>query len=396
MRISSRAMPAALLSAVLVLPTASVADRVDQTAARQADQRGTTSLTAPVVQPGRGDAPSDRALVQGSVSFTPAEKGRRVVVERRTEATEWVKVTTVSQDSAGVARFTGAPTSATGEPYLYRGVALRAPGLPEFAASEESTARWQPAFTDEFSGSVLSPQWADRASESASRECSTVGDPRARSIGGGTLKLRAILDPGRRESRCKVAGENLRYYLNGQISTDHLDATGDFTYGTFAARIKFPANRGQHGAFWMQPTKGASDEGTAAASGAEIDVVEFFGKGYQQGGLASFLYNYGVRDRSGDPVKIGELAPAATRMLPTGDAWWKRYHVFSMEWTPNSYTFMVDGRPHFRTKRGVSGVDEYLILSMLTSDWELLQARKLGVSPGGATQVDWTRVWQRG
>lgn len=395
MRLSSRVLSVALVSAVLVLPTASVADRADRAATPQVEQRGTTSLTAPIVQPGRGHAPSDRALVLGSVSFKPAEKGRKVVVERRTATSEWAKVTTVRQDRTGVARFTAAPATSTGEPYTYRGVALRAPGLPKFAASEESTATWQPAFTDEFSGSTLSPQWADRVSAASSRKCSTVGDPRARSIGGGTLKLRAILDPERRDRRCKVSGKKLRYYLNGQVSTDHLDALGDFTYGTFSARIKFPANRGQHGAFWMQPSKGASDEGTAAASGAEIDVVEFFGKGYQKGGLASFLYNYGVLDRSGDPVKIGGMAPKATRMLPAGDAWWKRYHVFSVEWTPSRYTFMVDGRPHFTTKRGVSGVDEYLILSMLTSDWELLQAKKLGVSPGGAMQVDWTRVWQR-
>ena len=133
-----------------------------------------------------------------------------------------------------------------------------------------------------------------------------------------------------------------------------------------------------------------------AVGGPKVATFDCYGTLVDwEGGLASFLYNYGVLDRSGDPVKIGGMAPSATRMLPQGDAWWKRYHVFSVEWTPNSYTFMVDGRPHFRTKRGVSGVDEYLILSMLTSDWELLQAKKLGISPGGAMQVDWTRVWQR-
>ena len=34
-------------------------------------------------------------------------------------------------------------------------------------------------------------------------------------------------------------------------------------------------------------------------------------------------------------------------MLPRGDAWWKRYHVFTLEWTPRSYTFSVDGRVHW-------------------------------------------------
>ena len=67
-------------------------------------------------------------------------------------------------------------------------------------------------------------------------------------------------------------------------------------------------------------------------AGAEIDIAEFFGKGYQQGGLASFLYNYAITD-SATASKIGGLAPSATRMLPPRDAWWKRFHVFSLEWT---------------------------------------------------------------
>ena len=206
----------------------------------------------------------------------------------------------------------------------------------------------------------------------------------------GTLRLQVRLNPAKRNRTCRVDGERLRYYLNGQVSTQHVPHA--FTRGTFAARIKFPRQRGQHGGFWMQPVRSRYLPGRPARSGAEIDVVEFFGKGYPEGGLASFLYNYGIERGT---KKIGGVWPRATRMLGRRDAWWKSYHVFSLEWTERSYTFSVDGRVHWRTGRGVSGIDEYLILSMLTSDWELLQAKRLGIRPRGTMKVDWVRVWQR-
>jgi beta-glucanase (GH16 family) len=186
-----------------------------------------------------------------------------------------------------------------------------------------------------------------------------------------------------------------KYYLNGQLSTQSARRPFAQTYGMFAARMKFPEKRGKHGSFWMQPMKRQYLEGNPKDSGAEIDIVEFFGRGYADGGLASFLYNYGVLGRDGKPKKIGGMAPSATRSLPSNDAWWKNYHVFSLEWNRKRYIFRVDGREHFRTSAGVSGVDEYLILSILSSDWELRDAQKLGVRPLGTMKVDWVRGWTR-
>lgn len=369
-------------------------------AAAAAPQRGSTSLSAPIVQPGRRDASSTKARLTGTVKFRPIRRGRPVIIQRRVPGGPWRKVAKRRQNGAGVVQFTAAAHTSGGTPYSYRGVARRWRGTRQFASRERSAATWSPVFREEFRGRSLGPQWRDRPAPSSSRKCSRVGDPRARSVGRGTLKLRVRLNPDRRGRTCRIRRGpdkgRYRYYLNGAVSTAHLPVgEGAFTRGTFAARIKFPRPRGQHGAFWLQPRQGQSDHGTAANSGAEIDVVEFFGQGYPQGGLASFLYNYSVRDRRGDLVKIGGMMPRATRMLPRRDAWWKRFHVFSLEWDRRSYTFSVDGRPHFRTRRGVSGVDEYLILSMLTSDWELRQAKRLGIRPRGTMQVDWARVWQK-
>ena len=361
--------------------------------ASKARQSGVTSLTAPVVQPGGRPASSSKARLAGSVQLTPARPGRPVVIQRQVAGGPWKRVARKPQNKAGAVHFTG-PASAGREPFVYRGVAARWQGLGKQAARPQSAAVWAAAFTDEFKGRKLGPQWADRRTESSSRKCSKVGDRRASVVRRGTLRLRVMVNPHRRGDTCRIRRGpdqgSYRYYLNGQVSTQ--DVPHAFTFGTFAARMKFPRTRGKHGAFWMQPLHRRDLQGRPGKSGAEIDIAEFFGQGYPQGGFASFLYNYGINAGS---TKIGGMAPRATRMLPRGDAWWKSYHVFSLEWTKRAYIFRVDGREDWRTRRGVSRIDEYLILSLLSSDWELRQAKKLGIQPKGTMHVDWTRVWQK-
>ena len=390
LRLRRTALSCALLATALCL----VAVPADPTPARavaaRVAQDGTTSLSAPVVQQGRRPASSEQARLTGAVSFSPARRGRPVVVQRRLGEGAWHRVTIRRQDGSGTVRFTGPGYASGGTPYTYRGVARPYAGLPAQAATSTSADSWTPAFTDEFSRRRLGAAWRDRASSASSRTCSKVGDPRMSRVRSGTLQLSARLDPRRRHRTCRVEGERLRYYLNGQVSTQHVPHA--FTHGTFAARIKFARKRGQHGGFWMQPMRPRYRPGRPARSGAEIDVVEFFGQGYPEGGLASFLYNYGIKRGT---EKIGGVVPQATRRLGPGDAWWKSYHVFSLEWTKKAYTFSVDGQQHYRTTRGVSGINEYLILSMLTSDWELAQAKRKGIQPGGTMKVDWVRVWQK-
>lgn len=393
--------PALVLSALaLVIPLlgvlgpAGVAAPAAEAAIRQS---GSTALSPAIVQPGAKVAAAKKARLSGMVKFKPARKGRPVVVQRKVRGGAWQKVTTVRQNRAGVVRFTGPARNARNKPFSYRGVAQRWNGLRAAASKPQSAAVWHMKFDDEFNRKRLGPLWKNRMSNAASRQCSTVGARRMSRVGGGALHLSVKRDPNRLGETCEVSIDGkqvaLDYYLNGQVSTQHLESgVGAFTRGTFAARIKFQQNRGQHGSFWLQPVSPQYLEGRPAASGAEVDVVEFFGKGYPGGGLASFLYNYGI---DGGKTKIGGVWPKATKALPAGDSWWKNYHVFSVEWTRKMYIFRVDGREHFRTKRGVSGIDEYMILSLLSSDWELAEAKRLGVKPGGTMDVDWVRVWQK-
>lgn len=393
---------AAIAAAAVVVATLTdtgAATAATTTAAGVA-QTGKTRLSAPIVQPGGRPTSSSRANLTGTVTFRPVHKHRPVTVQRRVvhedgSATAWQKVAVRRENGKGQVDFTGAAYR-KGDPFEYRGVARRLPGKPKIVATGQRADVWQPVFFDEFNGRrSLGDKWLDRTSDSSSRKCSRVGDPRASQVRRGTLRLQVKPIRG---SHCRIrrGPDKGRYkrYLNGQVSTQHLGDAGAFAYGTFAARIRFPKLRGQHGAFWLQPTT-RKDGARPRNAGAELDIAEFFGKGYRKGGLASFLYNYGILDRHHNPKKIGGMQPDATRMLPGRDNWWKRYHVFSLEWTPRAYTFSVDGRQHFRTSKGVTEVPEYLLLSQLSSDWELKQAKKHGINTvRGTMHVDWARVWQ--
>jgi beta-glucanase (GH16 family) len=236
---------------------------------------------------------------------------------------------------------------------------------------------WTTSFSDEFRGSALdTARWGTR-NEGAyigSRQRSAPSRKAARLTGHGALKLMVLKDPHR--NACKTRTQRKSCFLNGQIST--VDGTDPYTfrYGVASARVKYPRQRGQHGSFWMQPT--------SAAGGSEIDVSEFFGRGYPKGGLATFLYSQRTH------VKLGGVWSRAAALKPRNDQWWTGYHVFTVKWTPHSYVFYVDGRRLWSSTKAASRVPEYLILSLLTSEWEV---DRLSSTPT-SMYVDWVKVWQ--
>ena len=106
--------------------------------------------------------------------------------------------------------------------------------------------------------------------------------------------------------------------------------------------MKFQLRRGQHGAFWMKPQTPGKTPGNPKLDGAEIDVIEWFGKSHPEGGLSTHAYYQG---RNGRKVKLGDWIRNPDRFL-TGrrDSWYSRFHVFSVEWTPSRYIYRIDGK----------------------------------------------------
>ena len=110
------------------------------------------------------------------------------------------------------------------------------------------------------------------------------------------------------------------------------------------------------------------------------------------GGLTSFIW-----PPSGKKIPLGGqggfIRHPEQYLTSAKDDWYKRYHVFSVEWSPQGYIFRIDGQETGRINKGISGVPEYPILSLLSSDYEL---KKLGDEKNlpQTMSVDWIRSWQ--
>lgn len=342
-----------------------------------------------IVQQGARVASPDVARAAITATIKPVEVGRLVWLQVQRDGS-WESVARVRQDAKGRAEFAAAAAE-DGVPLTYRVLAGQRDVLAAMSSSPVSTARWStPTWTDEFSGTVLSPTWHQRAQtfeSSILRRCSK-GDPRAVLVRDGALRLSVLRDRSQ-TTKCKarVNGKvvgTYPYRLNGHIGTQ---GSFSFKYGVAAARIRFNHLRGQHGAFWMQPLEGMYP----GSSGHEIDVIEYFGDNHDRAGLTSFIHRY----VGTEVVKTGgRIADPHAVLKKRSDGWSKSYHVFSVQWTPWTLIFRIDGKETIRIKGGISSAPEYPILSLLSSDYEIpnILTRQLPQH----MYVDWVRVWETG
>ncbi len=356
------------------------------------------SILPGIIGPGSGLATSSSAKWAVIGKFSAAKEGRKVLLQRLS-GTTWVTAGKAEIGKTGNAIFPVAP-GVPGAPVTYRVFGLGSASPPV------STDRWGSAqdFSDDFTGTSLSAAWTHRQQfyePVSKRECSK-GDPKAVKVGRGTAQLSVVIDK-QRKSLCKpkkpgkkkIFGK-FKYRLNANIGTQ---STHTITYGVMAARIKFQPLQGQHASLWMQPFK-LSGATNAKEAGTEIDVIEWFGKDVPNGGLTSFVYAPTPKG----PEKLGLGGAAAggwirhpeQYLTSQKDDWYKRYHVFSVEWTPLSYIFRIDGQETGRINKGISGVPEYPILSVLSSDYELakLPGKDEKANLPQTMYVDWIRTWQ--
>ena len=312
--------------------------------------------------------------------------GRKVILQQL-NGSSWKKVGTAKQEKNGTVTF-AALVSKGGLPLTYRVQATKFKGLKATTSKTVETSQWlTPTFTDEFSGSTLGAVWSHRGQEyepSSKRKCSK-GDPKATKVGGGALRLSVIKDKSR-SGKCKAKSrketKKISYRLNGHVGTA---GTFDFKYGVAAARIKMQKMQGQHASFWMQPV----GENKPGSDGHEIDIIEYFGDKHPQGGLTSFIHWY----KGNKLIKTGSWIKNSESFLKNKkDGWSKNYHVFAVQWTPKAIIFRIDGKETWRTSARVSKAQQYLILSLLASDYEAIELpdKKLPQH----MYVDWVRVWE--
>ena len=114
-----------------------------------------------------------------------------------------------------------------------------------------------------------------------------------------------------------------REYTSAKINSKY---KGDWRYGRIEASIKLPEGQGMWPAFWMMPTEQVY--GGWPNSG-EIDIMELVG--HEPSTVYGTLHY-------GPPYEYTN----GSYTLPSGK-FSDGFHVFSIEWTPDSISWFVDG-----------------------------------------------------
>lgn len=115
-------------------------------------------------------------------------------------------------------------------------------------------------------------------------------------------------------------------YTSGRINTQN---KMDFKYGKVEVKAKLPKGQGIWPAIWMMPTNESLYGGWPKCG--EIDIVEMLG--HEPNKVYQTLH---YANSSTDVQSQG------SKILTTGD-FSSDYHIFSVEWNPDSISFFVDG-----------------------------------------------------
>jgi len=145
---------------------------------------------------------------------------------------------------------------------------------------------------------------------------------------------------------------------NDRYETAMIGTQGKFetAFGYFEARVKVQEELGHWSAFWLQSPTMGDPIGDPARAGTEIDVMEYLRK---RGDVVQHTLHwdgYGAHHQSaGKKVEVENF----------GQGW----HTVGLLWTPDSYTFYVDGEKTWHTEKGISQRPEYMILSLEVGEW---------------------------
>jgi uncharacterized protein (TIGR03437 family) len=264
----------------------------------------------------------------------------------------------------------GLPLSAAVPMVFYAGSTASPP------ASIDLDAPWKLIWSDEFNGAAGAPPDPSRWTYdlgaggwgNSELETYTNSPDNASQDGAGNLVVRAVKSgSGYTSARIKTQG---RFSV---------------TYGKVEARIKIPAGQGIWPAFWML---GADIDQVGWPACGEIDIMENIGK--EPTTIHGTLHGPGY---SGGSAIGGPF---------TGPRFADDFHIYGIEWSPDSVVFFVDGKQYFsvtpaKLPAGKSWVFQhpfFLILNVAVG----------GTWPGNpdATStfpqqmlLDWVRVSQR-
>jgi len=240
-------------------------------------------------------------------------------------------------------------------------------------------------WSDEFDGNRLDPaKWEyDTARNkqgwhNGELQYYSAGRPENVGVANGLLRIEArreTLDPARYPD---WGGQN---YTSARL----LSRGTGWTYGFYEIRAKLPCARGTWPAIWMLPVdmKAWPDDG-------EIDIME------QVGAEPNLIY---ASLHTGLFNHVKKTQRSAQKLVPTScDA----FHVYQLDWRPDSITIGVDGRGILRVLDDQPGgkgawpfnVPFRMILNLaMGGDWAAAKGMDDAALPQ-RMEVDYVRVWQ--
>ena len=169
----------------------------------------------------------------------------------------------------------------------------------------------------------------------------------------------AIVQPG--DGRLHLTTRD----VDGRFLTGMIQSVEAFQYGYFEASIRFQVLQGHHGAFWLQSPLYGRYLDDPGQSGAEIDIIEFFGEGRSaedaQHNVYWNAYNSDALEQRGQGLYYRENH---------GEELSTDFHRFGLLWTSAEYIFIIDGVETWRMDEGLSHRPQNIVLSLVTSAWE--------------------------
>lgn len=125
-------------------------------------------------------------------------------------------------------------------------------------------------------------------------------------------------------------------YTSARMKTSGLQ---EFQYGRIDVRAKLPQGQGIWPAIWML---GANIDAVGWPACGEIDIMELVGHQPQTThGTAHWGSSFSVHQYDGSSIS-----------LPAGQTFSDAFHLFSIDWQPNSITWMMDNVPFYSINSG--------------------------------------------
>jgi beta-glucanase (GH16 family) len=172
-------------------------------------------------------------------------------------------------------------------------------------------------------------------------------------------------------------------YTSASLISRHLR---EFKYGKFELRARIDTRPGSWPAFWTL----GDIPGAGWPACGEIDIMEYYT------GTVLANIGYGLDGR----IKWSSVRKPVAEM--GGDAWSKQFHIWTMEWDPQTIDLSLDGK--LMNHLPVAAADHADQGNPFHSPVYFILNQAIGGKPGGDPsqtgfpiryEIDWVRVYQR-